>query len=429
MPASVADLVQQLLKFNPRERLPLDQVLRHPWVLGRSLGDGDSEGSHEQLPEDVLQSQAEAVTQTQQDMHMPQSQLSGAQQPSPTHCHSSARQHRPILRQPKISQSLSERSLKSAQLQPAHQFGRVPHCDQVEASASPKLVAKDPIVHAVFTADTPNSTPLASTDAPAAQAHSSTFVRRPLTNRTVPRRSPWSSQANEIAAPAQPSVQHALSRTQMPMLPSQGVVPNQRSSVNSVAATWATQGSTASEANRASVFGGTSNCTPSAANAVSFRLGRCSTRENSCETLPVSRRTPMTTASLPPPDCRSGSLSFEAISLAEPSKSASMILGGRGSPHSFLRASPMHPRRKSGAAALVGQTGLTCGQAGSSWVRIAPASQPGSPNLTTPQITRSLSPSRHTGVAGAITGRALSSALHASACFSPPTNTVYRQVA
>lgn len=60
MPEGVKDLVKKLMKPEPRHRLPLDQVLRHPWVLGLEYSELQNEPLRSQIlmqPIDSRQSQ------------------------------------------------------------------------------------------------------------------------------------------------------------------------------------------------------------------------------------------------------------------------------------------------------------------------------------------------------------------------------------
>ncbi|CAE7175365.1 ark1, partial [Symbiodinium pilosum] len=98
LPPLVVDLVRRLLKRDPAQRLPLDQVLRHPWVVGASDG--------------------EAATPPSRDAPLSKSQ----QLPS----------------QPGTPPSSGAGAMPPNKHLPLQKSGRVPSCEKVRSMASPR---------------------------------------------------------------------------------------------------------------------------------------------------------------------------------------------------------------------------------------------------------------------------------------------------
>mmetsp|Transcript_32349 Transcript_32349/g.58745 ORF Transcript_32349/g.58745 Transcript_32349/m.58745 type:complete len:717 (-) Transcript_32349:165-2315(-) len=398
LPPPVVDLVSRLLQQDPARRMPLDQVLRHPWVVGRP-GDAGA-GARESVTPQVGMKQVEPLTDARQQFQQQQPQSQMQQQPT------SASQ-RPTSQQ---SHQSNLPSMKTSQGQVTlQQSGRAPSVDQVRPMASPRAPGEAAYASA-------NSTPVASVAAPSAPPQAPAAATPTMQCRGAPRKSPWSqpNQSSSISPPQQ-GPRPTPSPAQTPVMTRRGVAPAQTANV--LAATFAKQGMTGLGSS-----GGRSGPAPADSTAAA-RPGRPSRRESPTSRSLSSQR-PATT-SAPPPNHRNGR--DLSSSMAGPSKSATAVSTGQVS--QLLPGSTVQARPRGGGSPVVMRAGNPRGASSFMQVGRTPAShsQPASPNIGGPAAARSLSPMGPGPRAGpgVSTGAAIASAMRPQARASPAM-AVYR---
>jgi len=368
LPPPVVDLVQRLLQQDPTRRMPLDQVLRHPWVVGRP-GDVEASGSRE--PSVLAQQVQETRKQVESLQETPTRQIQQSHSQQNTLQPQSATSQGPR----RMSQNVQNAKTSPGQV-PLQQSGRAPSVDQVRPMAS--MASPRAPGESAYSAATPVTSVSAPSQAPAAATPT-------MQCRGAPRKSPWSQPTVQPQQGPRPTPSPA----QTPVMTRRGVAPAQ--TANMLAATLANKGVTGFGSN--GVRGG-----PAPSDSTAARPGRPSRRESPTSRSLSSQRPSTSATSAPPPNHRNGR--DLSSSMAGPSKSASVV-GGQVS--QMLPSSTMQARSRGGPAGVVQGFGRANGL-GAPGIRM-PASQPASPNLSVPSAARSLSPmgpSRGPGVTAAI---------------------------
>lgn len=263
-----------------------------------------------------------------------------------------------------------------------------------------------------------------SANAPVGQAQpastASVATTPTMTNRTAPRKSPWSSQPTQAPGFTQQGHRPVPSPAQTPVLTRRGVAPMQHTAASNVAATYAGKGMSAAQGNWATTSGGLGSSGrqrgPSPSEAAASRNGRQSRLESPNGRLAASGRAPTTATSVPPPNHRNGRAAGDLSSMASV-KSVSAVSSGQGSQQLLSNTSSSQARTRSGVGpSVVVRTGQMQSQPGFRQPGRMPASQPASPNLSGPSATRSLSPVGPYGrTAGMTTAQTLASAIRPGA--------------
>jgi len=470
LPGGVVDLVSRLLQKDPASRIPLANVLKHPWVVSSESHEQQLQQQPQPIPSQQSQ-QSQALTQAQQQQSLSQQSLQSrtvgqsqqqsqqslqsqqsqhsqqslpghqsqqppqsAQQPTPLTPPQRQQQRQSQAQQPASSQQQSktshERSRSRNGQMLGSQSGRTHSVDQARPQASPRSADASLDARAPYSSNSANTTPAAVTAGPTTQAASQATPT--MSTRAAPRKSPWSTSPQQMLGYQQPqqAPRPTPSPAQTPVLTRRGVASMQQSPASNLAATLAAKGMTSSQgAPVGSGLGSSGRTTASVSD--SFRHGRPSRRESPNGRSPssaASSRDPATATSMPPPSHRNGrGPSDLTSSMSSPFKSASAIAGSQNAQQLLQNSSLQQSRPRSGtgqsvmmcAGAVRGQPGFPSGR--------MPASQPASPNLG--GAARSLSPiGPHGRGAGVTTAQTLASAMRPVPRASPSMAVAYRPV-
>ncbi|CAE8610937.1 unnamed protein product [Polarella glacialis] len=408
-PPPAIDLVKRLLSLEPKLRLPLEDVLRHPWVLGQQgyaaeavASAATAQPQSQQQPQ--LQPQLLVQQAVQQPVH-PQMQQQIYQQVQ-QHVQPQVQQHvQPQHPQMQLQQQQAPMTpIQSSrqvpitrpirQLQQVQQGSplRAPSADQVR----PHTVQASPRIGSTYAGDanglrTPShlanstsSTPVSSVAAPVTVPVAATPT---MTNRAAPRKSPWSTTHQVTGCPHPTQARPMVSPAQTPVMDRRGMVLAGATTTTDMAAAWAGKGPAGPAP------GAWSNGCHTVGQMISVaadRSGRPSRRESQSPSArsPSTGRPSATATSVPPPYYRSGREAPEMKGMPMAFKASAAGPGQAHSQQILPGHSSQQRTRTAAVPAMVMRTSPVRNAAGYPVGRV-----PGSPTLGVgAAAARSLSP-------------------------------------